>query len=293
MSNAGSHQYPYMLHGDRVVVPPGSQHVQAGGPGGPFIPGYPANMAGIQGASGSTGGNAPNTGVVGVNPYQFQLQHASPIVISAQQPQGMHHHPMHPGAGAGQQGPSIVLSQMPDMPRMMSLMQPNQPHPGQMYIPQVSQATQLPSKRERKALPIKNPATGEDVVANMLQEQEKNTSSSSSTSNPSTASVTSTAGTATTSTATAKPAIVMSYPPGGQRPADNKRAPSSSAVRNTSAPTATTTPAAKESTTPDVTPTVSANLDNPDEFLPHLQKPTVAAPAAAAAAAPVPVANGE
>lgn len=59
----------------------------------------------------------------------------------------------------------------------------------------------------------------------------------------------------------------MSYPP-GQRPSAN-----ASGVRMSPAP-ATAAPAAatKEPVNTDVTPTVSANLDLPDEFLPHLQK---------------------
>lgn len=258
VSNASGHQYQFM-------VPSGPQHMQAAGPNGPFMQSYPTNLPGIQGGSGSSGSNAPNS-VVGVNSYQF-IHPGSQIVLGTPQPtQGLHHHQMH-GAGGG---PSMVMTQqLPDMRPMMGMMPQGQQHPGPgIFLPQVQQTAPQPPpvKRERKGLVITDPKTGEDVVKKWFEEQEDKsggTSSASSTAASTTTSATTTAG----ATKPASTGIVMSYPP-GQRPSAN-----ASGVRMSPAP-ATAAPAAatKEPVNTDVTPTVSANLDLPDEFLPHLQK---------------------
>lgn len=264
--------YQFMMHpADRVVVS-GSQHVQAGGPGGPYLPApFPGNMAGVQGGSGSSGSNAPNAGVVNFNPFGISLHHGSPMVLgNPQAPQGMHHHQLH-STGAGPSAPPMVMP--PQQP--MGMMMPSQQHPGQsIFMPQGQPAAPMQSKRERKALLITNPNTGEDVVKSMLQEQEKRDGSSGTSSTAT--SGTSTSATATTSTAgsTRPPGtgITIAAPPRPTASGDPKRG-ATTGVR-ISAPGAGVAPATatKETAGADVTPTVSANLDNPDEFLPHLQK---------------------
>lgn len=304
-NSAGQYHQFIHLHHDRMVMPPQQQQGGnsggggGGGVGGPnhtYLNQYaPAtSLASMQGSggvvTGAGGTNPPNQQQQqqGAPHYQlsipFQMQPGQQqLVLNAahQGSQALHHHPLQSGHAGGHQPPHVMLAShvqlqahqaneaaAMNMRPMMSIMPQGQQHPviGQPQIGSVmtpflagpplpqQQPQAQPIKRERHILRIKNPVTGEDVLEKMKQEKLKAQEKSQA------AALIATAITIT------DPATTP--PPPGKKKIEIKQA-NEGGVKTAAVSRAIpiTAPPAEDNT-----PTVSANLDNPDEFLPHLTK---------------------